>query len=658
MSQQGTILSTIICLLPLFSHLQPATGETTGELLESVAKQTQNGSYNEIVCTFNVNVSLSRVDFVHKTGTAVFAIVDCGISCIVLSSHQDVLRIVSPEKTISGDRFVFNATHSDRTTGTYTCHGVTAPHVVYTSPSGTGHGDGDGHGDGEESQMTSAASPQTDESSSHNDGGSSNGLLALIIIPILLVLGVVLFLHWWGVIQIPGLPKSRREPRDLRRIVGNRLQPVTGCWERTRGLWQPTREDNEDPLERLESNREEEEASQENKQLLGHNEDKLCLHHDKISFEDESNDGSKEEHPLLQDVCNNTKHTQDANASVGDSQTSPQSTLSPHSTDTKDEDSDVEDRQTLQSLHLSSSTKATDVAADLSSASLSRDNIQYKEESPHTNSHSSTPHDTGTSTSNPKPPIPHKPVDLLKKLSVNRHSPVKPRNAESENDDVNKINIIRNRDTPQTTSTRVETERGKQESMKGRSKPTPNTESMQETKEREGERARVEMKEEESSEAKSETINNEDMKGQLTTEQNKEDLGGQKKRDDDKEEVKMKEKETMERKSETESKEDARQKQERIEETMAAKVEQEEKEEAKREVEHAQEMKAEAMREQTADTRAETVQTSEEKKRGSNEDDRETAFDDDGVDRSRNGKDNVPELIRFYSNLSTGEAGS
>ncbi|XP_025106899.1 uncharacterized protein LOC112571810 isoform X2 [Pomacea canaliculata] len=179
------MLSTIVCLLPLFSHLQPATGETTGELLQSVGKQTQKENYDEIVCTFNVKVSLSRVDFVDKTGSEVFAIVDCGTSCNVLSSYQDVLRIVSPQKTISGDRFVFNATHSDKTTGTYTCHGITAPQVVYPTPSGTG--DGDGHGDGysDESQMTSGSPPETDEVS-HNAGGGSNGLLALIIIPILL----------------------------------------------------------------------------------------------------------------------------------------------------------------------------------------------------------------------------------------------------------------------------------------------------------------------------------------------------------------------------------------------------------------------------------------------------------------------------------------
>lgn len=40
----------------------------TGELLQSVGKQTQKENYDEIVCTFNLKVSLSRVDFVHKTG--------------------------------------------------------------------------------------------------------------------------------------------------------------------------------------------------------------------------------------------------------------------------------------------------------------------------------------------------------------------------------------------------------------------------------------------------------------------------------------------------------------------------------------------------------------------------------------------------------------
>ncbi|XP_025106895.1 uncharacterized protein LOC112571809 isoform X2 [Pomacea canaliculata] len=545
MSQQGTMMITVFCLLPLFSHLQPATGE----LLESIGSQTHKENYNEIVCTFNLKVSLSRVDFVDKTGSEVFAIVDCGTSCNVFSSYQDVLRIVSPQKTISGDRFVFNATHSDRTTGTYTCHGIPATEVVYPPLSGDGDDDGGGDGDGEESQMTSAPPPETDEAS-HNAGGSSNGLLALIIIPILLVLiGVVLFLHWWGVIQIPGLPKTRGEPRDLRRIVGKRLQPVTGWWERTRGLWQSTRAYNQDPLERLESNCDpDEEVSLKDTELIAQNEDNLSLRLDaapekfksdlpypvKESLDYEGNDNEvsvvEERQPLLRGSFHNTKPTQGANASIEEYQTSPQPTLSPNSTDTNNENSDVEDRQTLQSLHLSSSTKATDVAADLSAASLSRDSIQHKEESAHTNSHSSAPHDTGALKPEPtKSPVPPKrkkqplkdssPLIDHKESMNDRPSQI---STESENDDVSKKKSSRDpgaslQHTPQTSGTRIETERRKNEIMSGQLKTSRNTEGIEGTEKREDEKVRVDMKEEESSEAKSETINNDDVKEQLTT---------------------------------------------------------------------------------------------------------------------------------------------
>ncbi|XP_025107198.1 protein IWS1 homolog isoform X2 [Pomacea canaliculata] len=759
MSHQGTMLSTIVCLLPLFSHLQPATGETT-ELLQSVGSRTQKENYDEIVCTFNVKVSLSRVDFVDKTGSEVFAIVDCGTSCNVLSSYQDVLRIVSPEKTISGDRFVFNASHSDRTNGTYTCHGITAPQVVYPTPSGTG--DGDGHGDGysDESQMTSGSPPETDEVS-HNAGGGSNGLLALIIIPILLVLGAVLFLHWCGVIQIPGLPKTRGEPRDLRHIQGNRLQPVTGCWERTRGLWQSTGEDNEDPFERLESNREQdEEACVEAKELLGHNEEKLSLHQDKKSFEAEGNDGSKEEHPLLQDVCNNTKHTQDDNASVGDSQTSLQSLHRESNNDqdeeasleaeallsqnedkmslhlgvapgklksdlsypteesfesdrnyeckdnemsdvkeeypllrdsynntkpTQDENASVEDRQTSpQSLHLSNSIKATDVAADLSATSLSRDNIQHKEESPHTTSHSSAPDDTVALTL--KPAIATNPPHLkLDSRVVRNDSRPLPGssvidNKESENDNkidhpsptfipypldeegkdnsVRTLKDVRNywknyQHRPPTASAMSEEMQEEMKKIKAQF-AARTKKGMEGTEERKDDIAGINVKGKENSKADSEAITNEDTKGKLTH-KNKEDMDGKKEREDEKANVEMEEKEIMEIKLGTEEK--SIQKQEQIEETMAAKVEQEDKEESKREEEHAQEMEAEAVTEKTADTRAETFKTSKEpEKKVSNEnDDYKTAFDDDDADRSRN-DEGVVDVDKLDGARSTGQS--
>ncbi|XP_025106897.1 uncharacterized protein LOC112571810 isoform X1 [Pomacea canaliculata] len=370
----------------------------------------------------------------------------------------------------------------------------------------------------------------------------------------------------------------------------------------------------------------------------------------------------KEEYPLLRDSYNNTKPTQDENASVEDHQTSP------------------------QSVHLSNSIKATDVAADLSATSLSRDNIQYKEESPHTTSHSSAPDDTGRPTL--KPPIAPKPPHLkLDSRDVRNDSRPLPGssvidNKESENDnkmdhpsptfipypldeegkDNSVTNVKKSRNFWQNIQHRPPTASAMSEEMQEEMKKIKaqfaarTKKGMEGTEERKDDIARINVKGQENSKADSEAITNEDTKGKLTH-KNKEDMDGKKEIEDEKANVEMEEKEIMEMKLETEEKQDSIQKQEQIEETMAAKVEQEDKEEAKREEEHAQEMEAEAVTEQTADTITETLKTSKEpEKKVCKEDDHyKTAFDDDDADRSRS-DEGVGDVDKLDGASSTGQS--